>query len=130
MESSLNDCNKILYPLNIAKQLADTTDEIAAVACIFETTTSTQASIMHSLSTTVKQSRSTKSSNVHNVQSNSVQSSNSIQPTLATQNKPNFLENPYATALSVLVGVVLLLLIIVYVNLLLILHMHQVLLLY
>uniref|UniRef100_A0A1X7VNN3 SRCR domain-containing protein n=1 Tax=Amphimedon queenslandica TaxID=400682 RepID=A0A1X7VNN3_AMPQE len=39
IESSLDDCDKVLYPLNVAKQLADTTDEIAAVACIMTTPT-------------------------------------------------------------------------------------------
>uniref|UniRef100_A0A1X7VIG2 Uncharacterized protein n=1 Tax=Amphimedon queenslandica TaxID=400682 RepID=A0A1X7VIG2_AMPQE len=38
--------------------------------------------------------------------------SNSIQPTLATQDMSNFLTDPYFTALCVLVGVVMFLLII------------------
>ncbi|XP_019848946.1 PREDICTED: uncharacterized protein LOC109580351 [Amphimedon queenslandica] len=85
MESSLNDCDKVLYPLNIAKQLANTTDEIAAVACIVET---------RSTASTVKQvSKSTQSN---------------VQPTMdSDQNKPNFRNDPYFISLCVLAGVLL-----------------------
>ena len=82
MESSLNDCDKVLYPLNVAKKLADTTEKIAAVACIRSTTS------------TVKQS------------SKSTQSI--VRPTMdSSQNNHNFHNDPYFIALCVLAGVLL-----------------------
>ncbi|XP_011409399.1 PREDICTED: neurotrypsin-like, partial [Amphimedon queenslandica] len=70
IESSLGDCDKILYPLNVAKQLAETTDEVAAVACI--SWTLEQGSSSMTILTTVTQSS---------------ESTSSVWPTLAAQNK-------------------------------------------
>ena len=85
MESSLGDCDKVLYPLNIAKQLANTTDEIAAVACIVETR-STTFTVKHS-------SKSTQSN---------------VRPTMDfAQNKHDFRNDPYFISLCVLAGVLL-----------------------
>ena len=39
-ESSIDDCFKVLYSLDQAKQFAATTDEVAGVTCVFETVSS------------------------------------------------------------------------------------------
>lgn len=89
-ESSIDDCFKVLYSLDQAKQLAATTDEVAGVACVFET--------------------------VFEISSSSVQKysmSSSVQPTAAgssAQDESNGSDHPLLIALIALVGAVLMIL--------------------